>query len=353
LLPLESFPLVEEMDFSKYKLGDDGKVYIFSYDGWFYGGQGYMTNEPVKCTDILSIVDFSKEKASVFSLELEGLSVENVRLYSMPEGMRLYGFYADLKKDKTGQLIDGIYYAELDPNTDKISKVETKPFGNEFLDKLTENDLDRKLYEKEVLSSGGKLNGELPWRNNPMEKESHFDIAQLRITDNGKVLLFCDRIKMTVMQSIANTLRGTYVLNTRTDDISGDIMVFELNKGTAAISNGVWLERQSTIGLKKDKSDIQVFKKDGNYLLVYDNMYDGLDKKGKAKVSRDRLRTSIQDWAVYNSAEHTITPFKTDLVENWKGKAEDRQLKLSIGMLLQDGYYFQCGRFFGKVFAAE
>jgi hypothetical protein len=232
--------------------------------------------------------------------------------------------YCDLLKDRQGNDLHGIFYAEIDNTTNVMSSVNFSSFDKATIDKLFAKD-------KKDKKKGGILKSKRSKESDESSLNDDYVIEDIQSIDDNSVVLFT-----SIMYNYSRTscdAKGNCVTNYYCR--KSNVTAFKVDN-TGALVWASNLDRQITYdGI--NIYDLKVINKDNKMYVVYGSAFqlDAQKKNGRNSKSKsqrlDRFEYAVFDFktGAYKKDEYkvnaenckkkdrkTISPFNITVIDN-------------------------------------
>lgn len=297
---------------SDYRYGDDGNLYV-------------------KFEHLLLSIDPLTGKKVEFDSEYKDKKIFDFAYIETKNSVKIFGMFSDIKKDKYGNDIHGIYNVTLENGTFKVKENNFTYFTKDQLDKIFAKDKeDRK--DKNLFASKKKKDSE------ESSLGSNYSVEQL-LVDGDDMILFCSKM-YNYTRSHTTTTNGvtstTYTYHCQKDNVTG----FRLSPD-GKITWASNIDRRITYN-NWYVYDVNVVKKNEKYYVIYGSTFEeGKSKKGcfSAKSKRE-LRDNLE-YATFDSKTGIAT--KNNYIINPKNtpKKERKSISpLSISVMENEFYMY-------------
>ena len=303
---------------SWYKFGNDSKLYVANRAKVPLKERPALRSGEFQNYLIVTAVDLSTANKTCYPLHFDDKNLHNVHFLIDSNAVKLFGFYADARKDSTGKAISGIFNITIKPGAKEISDTTFNEFDKVTLDKLFENDREDRD------AKGTKTNTQNA--NNSTELlDSKFEVEWFFEEDNKDIVMFCS--KKTESHNRDNTK-----FFCKKDNVT----VFK----TSSKGKLIWtsnLDRRITYE-GTNIYDVRAVKKDDKYFVIYGSKYevDSEKKNYKSKKGKSEFRNNVE-YAVFNSSDGKYQKQEINVNEaNEKAKRAVTSLKIAA---FDDDFY--------------
>jgi hypothetical protein len=288
-----------------------------------YGDDG---NIHISFLNSITVVKAETGEVKVFNVVFPDKKLFDFDYIIDENGIRMFGLFCDLKKDKTGNDNHGIFSSVIDTKTMAYKSSNFEYFSKEQLDRLFANDNeDRK--DSGLFASKNKKKSE----ENSIASNYGIEFLQ---KDGEDLVLFCSR--MYNYTSCTTNSQGVTTCRyyCRKDNVTG----FKISSEGKII----WatnLDRRITY----DGSyvyDVNVMKKGAQYYVSYGSAFDkDSDKKGCFSGKSSKEMRDNFEYAVFDAK--TGNPVKKEMIVNKPKtpKLERKRIKASDIQVYEDNFY--------------
>lgn len=292
---------------SGYEFGDDGNLHI-------------------RFDKTLMIVKLETGEQKTFKFEFSDKKLFDFDYIIDESGVRLFGLFCDLKKDKRGSDNHGIFSAVIDTKTMAYKSNNFEYFTKEQLDRLFAKDKEDRKDSRLFASKKSKKS-----EDNSMASNYGIEFVQ---TDGKDLVLFCSRMYNYQVCSTNSQGQRTCNYYCQKDNVTG----FKISPEGKII----WatnLDRRITYG-GWNVYDINVMKRGDQFYVAYGSTFDkDAVKKGcfSSKSKKD-LRDKFE-YAIFDAK--TGNPLKKELVINKPNTPRAERKKVSsVGLEVHDNTFY-------------
>ncbi len=281
---------------SSYRYGDDGNLYV-------------------KFDNMLTIINPETGEKFVFNSEYADKKIYDFDFIETKDKIKIFGMFSDLKKNKSGNDIHGIYSVTLENKSFKVKDNNFTYFTKDQLDKLFSKDQEDRKDKAGIFSSKKKKESEESSLGSSYTVES-------AMIEGDDIVFFCSKM-FNYSRTTTTTTNG--VTSTQTyyycqkDNVTG----FRVTSDGKIIwaSN---VDRRITYS-RWNVYDISVVKKGNSFLVIYGSVFkDNVSKKGCFKMKSNKQLMDEMEYASFD-ATSGISSKKTFVVNKKNTPKKERK----------------------------
>lgn len=309
---------------ASYEIGDDGLLYINTKIIMDKEERKELKKNESSRYNLLTIVTPKTGKYTSYPLKFEDKNLFGLDYIVTPTKTKIFSLYCDLLKDRQGNDLHGIFYAEIDNTTNTMSSVNFASFDKATIDKLFAKD-------KKDKKKGGILKSKRSKESDESSLNDDYVIEDIQSIDDNSVVLFTSimyNYSTTTCDAKGNCVTNYYCRKSNVTAFKVD------NTGTLVWASN--LDRQITYN-GTNIYDLKVMNKDDKMYVVYGSAFqlDAQKKNGRNSKSKsqrtDRLEYAVFDFktGAYKKDEYkvnaenckkkdrkTISPFSITVIDN-------------------------------------
>ncbi len=283
---------------SSYKIEDDGNLYAKTSIKMDKDERKELKKHESPEYVMLSVIKPTTGSIKSYNFKFDDKNLSDLHFVANTNGVKIYGLYSDLTKDKYGVDIHGIYFAEIDNDLNTLENAKFINFDKSTLDKLFEKDRDAKNKSGVFASKKSK-------KSDDESLQGSYTIENVQIADNNSIILFCSLMKnysTTTCDSKGNCTTRYYCYK-------GNVTSFKVsNTGTLIWASN--LDRAITYN-GSNVYDVEVVKDNKKYYAVYGNEFNIVGVKDNGKVKKKgknkAQRRDMFEYSVFNDDNGTFT----------------------------------------------
>ncbi len=273
---------------ASYEIGDDGLLYVNTNIKMDKEERKELARNEIANYNLLTIVNPATGKFTSYPLKFDNKNLFDVDYMVTPTKTKIYGMYCDLKKDRQGVDLHGIFYAEIDNSTNSMTSANFVEFSKATLDKLFAKD-------KQDKKKAGIFNSKKAKKSNEESLMGDYVIENIQSIDNNSVVLFTSRMRNYSI----TTCDGKGNCTTRYYCEKINVTAFKVDN----TGNLVWatnLDRSKTYD-GWNIYDIRVMNKEDKMYVIYGSAFNVNEKKKSKKSSKSKSqRTDKLEYAVFD-----------------------------------------------------
>ena len=296
---------------SSYRFGDDGNLYV-------------------KFENMLTIINPETGEKFVFNSEYADKKIYDFDFIETKDKVKIFGMFSDLKKNKSGSDIHGIYTVTLESKTFKVKDNNFTYFTKDQLDKLFSKDQEDRKDKAGLFSSKKKKDSEESSLGSSYTVES-------ALVEGDDIVFFCSKM-YNYSRTTTTTTNGVTTTQTyyycQKDNVTG----------FRVASNGkiVWasnVDRRITYS-RWNVYDVSVVKKGNTFLVIYGSVFkDNVSKKGCFKTKSNKQLIDEMEYATFDATSGISA--KKSLIINQKNtpKKERKFVSADDVSVLDNDFY--------------
>jgi hypothetical protein len=307
---------------SGYELSADGLIQIRSTVNYTVEELYYLDPKHAKTYPAITVVNVESGAQKSVRFKTDFRTITDFAHHSANGKTRVFGFFGDLIEDTTGIDNQGVFYADIDMNSEEEAKVNYVYFERAIINRLFPKKRKRKRKGYEFPSDEEKL-------------ATRFDIQHIEfMEDSSLVFFFTEQYNYTETETKSN-LNGENVYDTQK---------FCKNKNVTAMrfsAEGeiMWARsvdrKMSFVG--HDVSDIRVVYKYGDFIVLFGNELAELAPPKKKKLKH---LTSELTYYTFNPGSGRAKEFITEVNEPKTEKRDLKYLDPNSSVVMDDQFYF-------------
>ncbi len=291
---------------ASYELAKDGTIYVKSFLDYSKEEREILHKNQPKQFICLDVIDVQSGKHKQLSFKDSFKTITDFSVVSTDSSARVLGFFGDLKKDTTGIDKQGIFFADVQFNTNDSLKLNFTYFEKTNLNKL---------FPK---SKGGRKNSDQPTIEEQLQ--TRFDIEAMYPMKDGSSILFFTR-KYNYEEIVARSgMDGQNIYTTYQFCEKNNVSAIRLS----AEGKIMWtsnIERSMTYA-GKDIPDIRIIDRYGKFYVLFGTELDF--KTGKKKPIPKSLLVKDLEYATFDPTSGRAKKFREPIndynLQKWEVK---------------------------------
>jgi len=322
---------------SSYVLGDDGNLHIKSRVAMSKEERKNLKQGESSSYSIYSMINLSSGNIKSYTMKFDNKNIFDFDFLEDATTIKLFGFFCDLKKDKDGNDIHGVFYAIIDPKTYKL-------VGDFKFTYFTKTQIDD-IFSKSYIGGKDRAGIFASKKDKKSEQESiasDYSIEQVQSIDKDNIVLFCSVMDNYSYQQCTTNSNGVTTCRTVYRCRKSNVTAIKIKKDGQ-------IDWASNIDRQEDHpglnvKDLQVMNKDGKFYAIYSSRFEESKKDETGKTTKMK-RKDLDSYS--DELEYAVFDYKTGKYEKKKyiinkpgvSKKEKKKLKATQVEVIDNNFY--------------
>lgn len=272
---------------SRYNLGDDGNIYITTYIK-VAKEEAKQAKKEKKGIDlsycVFSIWNMESNDLAEFEIKDDDKVINDFSYIINEKGIKIYGFFGDLTKDKTGNSTHGIFYSTIDNKDLDFNGLRYTYFTKKQLDELFKNDEEAKKQATGLTKKAKKKS-----QDNADESIAANYIIEWLFEDKDDMVLFFTKMYNYSVTTCTQTSTGGQTCTTNYYCAKSNVTSMKVSP-EGEIIWGSHIDRSKTYS-GWDIYDLNVIQTKDSYIVIYGSSFNDVEG-GKGKTKQKRKKAS-------------------------------------------------------------
>jgi hypothetical protein len=281
---------------SKYKLGDDGNIYITTYIK-VNKEEAKQARKEKKGIDlsycVFSIWNIKTNDLAEFEIKDENKVINDFSYLINENGIKIYGFFGDLEKDKSGNSTHGIFYSVINNKDMDFDGLNYTYFSKKQLDDLFKNDEEAKKQATGLTKKAKKKSQE-----NADESINWNYTIEWLFEDKEDVVLFFSKMNNYSVTTCTQSSTGGQSCTTRYYCAKSNVTSMKISP-EGEIVWGSHIDRSKTYN-GWDIYDLNIIQTNDAYIVIYGSSYNDVEGKNKQKRKKASEARDSFEYGVFN-----------------------------------------------------
>ena len=281
---------------SRYELGNDGNLYITTYIR-VAKEETKKARKERKGIDlsycVFSIWNFETNDLAEFEIKDDDKGINDFSYLINDKGIKIYGFFCDLDKDKSGNSTHGIFYSVIDNSDLDFNGLNYTYFTKKQLDELFKNDQEAKKKATGITKKAKKKSQE-----NADESIAANYVIEWLFEDKEDMVLFFSRMYNYTVTTCTQTSTGGQTCTTRYYCSKSNVTSMKVSP-EGEILWGSHIDRARTYN-GWNIYDLNIIQTKDSYIVIYGSSYNDVDGKKKKKKKKAAEARDTFEYGVFN-----------------------------------------------------